>query len=215
MQALQSGGNLTIYPGRIVWTTPDCTTLGFTNRHAGVQLRNVGVLNDISLVQPMDVNEDLKLLFVMTEDLLEAQKQHPCRSTPRHRPRRPASRLRSLATDPNSQPPTASRYRPTRSSPSSTTGTTEPTDLRCQKPPCNDPSVAQTSEQPQNTITGSEKTTDSSAGSIRPTSPTNDTTHCNCQTCNPQSVCHCLLNESSPGVTAATEHPGFNTALQG
>ena len=76
MQALQSGASLTIYPGRIVWNTPDGATLGFTNRQAGGQIRNVGLLNDISLVQGMVLDEDLELLFVMTEDLLDATKDN-------------------------------------------------------------------------------------------------------------------------------------------
>ena len=42
LQTLQSGASLTIYPGRIVWTTPDRTTLGFTNRQQR-ELHNIGV----------------------------------------------------------------------------------------------------------------------------------------------------------------------------
>lgn len=74
MQALQSGASLTIYPGRVVWKTPDGTTLGFTNRQSDGQLRNVGILVDIGLVQGMEMDDNLELLFVMTEDLLDATK---------------------------------------------------------------------------------------------------------------------------------------------
>ena len=75
MQALQSGANLTIDPGQIVWITPDRTTLGFTNRQQG-ELHNIGILADIGLVQGMAMDEHLELLFVMTEDLLDATKQN-------------------------------------------------------------------------------------------------------------------------------------------
>ena len=76
MQALQSGARLTFYPGRVTWSTPDGATLGFNNRHADGQLRNVGVLTDIGLVQGMELDADLELIFVMTEDLLDATKDN-------------------------------------------------------------------------------------------------------------------------------------------
>ena len=75
MQALQSGASLTICPGHITWTTPDRTTLGFTNRQQG-ELHNIGTLTDIGLVQGMAMDEHLEILFVMTEDLLDATKQN-------------------------------------------------------------------------------------------------------------------------------------------
>ncbi len=75
MQALQSGASLTIHLGRITWATPDGTTLGFTNRQQG-RLRNIGILADIGLVQGMAMDEHLALLFVMTEDLLDAAKDN-------------------------------------------------------------------------------------------------------------------------------------------
>ena len=75
LQTLQSGASLTIYRGRIVWTTPDRTTLGFTNRQQR-ELHNIGVLADIGLVQGMAIDDDLEMLFVMTEDLLDATKDN-------------------------------------------------------------------------------------------------------------------------------------------
>ena len=75
MQALQSGARLTIYPGRIVWKTPDGATLGFTNRNQP-QLRNVGVLTDISHVQGMDLDEDVELLFLITKNLVDAARNN-------------------------------------------------------------------------------------------------------------------------------------------
>ena len=75
MQALQSGASLTICPGRITWTTPDSTTLGFTNRQQG-ELQNIDALSDIGLVQGIAMDDHLELLFVMTEDLLDATKHN-------------------------------------------------------------------------------------------------------------------------------------------
>ena len=75
MQALQSGTSLTIHPGQIVWTTTDRTTLGFTNRQQG-ELHNIGVLADIGLVQGIAMDDHLELLFVMTEELLDATKHN-------------------------------------------------------------------------------------------------------------------------------------------
>ena len=71
MEALQSGASLSIHPGQIVWATPDRTILGFTNRQQG-ELHNIGVLADIGLVQGMEMDEHLDLVFLMTEDLLDA-----------------------------------------------------------------------------------------------------------------------------------------------
>ena len=74
MQALQAGTRLTVYSGRITWSTPDGATLGFNNRRADSQLRNVGVFRDLALAQGLDFDQQVELLFVMTEDLLDASK---------------------------------------------------------------------------------------------------------------------------------------------
>ena len=76
MQTIQSGARPTFYPGRVDWPTPDGSQLGFTNRGADGELRNVGVLVDIGLAQGMELDDDLELLFVMTEDLLDATKDN-------------------------------------------------------------------------------------------------------------------------------------------
>ena len=74
MQALQASTRLTVYPDRIVWNTADGATFGFTNCQSGGQFRNVGVRNDIGLVQGMELDEHVEVMFVMTEDLLDATK---------------------------------------------------------------------------------------------------------------------------------------------
>ena len=75
MQALQSRASLSVHPGQIVWNTPDRSTLGFTNRSRG-ELHNIGVLADIVLVQGIAMDDNLELLFVMTEDLFDATKDN-------------------------------------------------------------------------------------------------------------------------------------------
>ena len=118
MQALQSGPRPTVYPGRIIWTTPDGAQLGF-NRQQG-QLRNVGVLVDIGLVQGMA--EDLELLFVMTEDLLDATKDNMPVATGRRTDPDGQHHGYRMAGARESQTTRASRSLQTRSSPSGTTG---------------------------------------------------------------------------------------------